>query len=177
MNMAHATKRLTAVSKDQHDDRVPSFSDERATYHAVIRLVERLHRQFLEAIGAELDRLKILDINNVQSLLLFNIGREEATIGELLTRGYYLGSNVSYNVRKLVESDYLVQMRSQHDRRSSRVRLSDKGISLYEHFEKMFDRHVEAYSKFASSVELNEASNVFRKLGDFWGSQTSYDHR
>lgn len=176
MNMAHATKRLTAVSKD-HNNSMPNFGEERATYHAVIRLVERLHRQFLEAIGAELDRLKILDINNVQSLLLFNIGREEATIGELLTRGYYLGSNVSYNVRKLVESDYLVQMRSQHDRRSSRVRLSDKGIDLYEHFEKMFDRHVEAYGKIASSVELSEASNVFRKLGDFWASQTSYDHR
>jgi DNA-binding MarR family transcriptional regulator len=173
MNMANAAK----IRPDLTPHNELSFAEERANYHAAIHLVERLHRQFLEAIGAELDRLKIHDINNVQSLLLFNIGREEATIGELLTRGYYLGSNVSYNVRKLVESEYLVQMRSQHDRRSSRVRLSDKGISLYEHFEKMFDRHIEAYSRFASPAELSEASDIFRKLGEFWASQAGYGPR
>src|SRR3954463_8514905 len=85
------------------------FVEQKATYLAIVRLVERLHRQFLELVDAELDRLRIVDVNNVQSLILFNIGREEATIGELITRGYYLGSNVSYNVRKLVENDYLVQ--------------------------------------------------------------------
>lgn len=180
MNMAHATKRLATVPSSKPEEAghtQSSFGKERTTYHSVIRLVERLHRQFLEAIGAELDRLKVLDINNVQSLLLFNIGLDEVTIGELLTRGYYLGSNVSYNVRKLVETDYLVQMRSQHDRRSSRVRLSDKGIQLFEQFEQMFDRHVEAYNKFASPIELEEASEVFRKLGDFWASQTGYISR
>src|SRR6266481_7363053 len=72
-------------------------------YLGTVRLLERLHRQFLELVEVELDRLKVEDINNVQSLILFHIGRDNLTVGELLTRGYYLGSNVSYNVRKLVE--------------------------------------------------------------------------
>ena len=91
------------------------------------RLIERLHRRFLDVIKAELDRLGIEDINNVQTLILFNINEEQLTVGELTVRGYYLGSNVSYNVKKLVENDYLIQERSAHDRRMTRVRLSAEG--------------------------------------------------
>lgn len=155
----------------------PDLAERRATYYGVIRLVERLHRQFLELIDAELDRLRIIDINNVQSMILFNIGKDEATIGELITRGYYLGSNVSYNVRKLVEAEYLVQERSVHDRRSSRVRLSQKGLDLYTHFEEMFDRHIGSYAEIATAEDLRQAATVFRKLGEFWGAQTGYGSR
>lgn len=101
-------------------------------YLDVIRLIERLHRQFLEVIKGELDRGGIRDINNIQALILYNIGKDELTVGELTHRGYYLGSNVSYNVRKMVENDYLIQERSAHDRRSVRVRLSDKGLEVHE---------------------------------------------
>src|SRR5579872_2700676 len=96
-------------------------------YLDVVALVERLHRQFLEVVKLELDTQGIHDINNVQGLILFNIGDLEMTVGELTLRGCYLGSNVSYNVKKMVENDYLVQERSTHDRRSMRVRLSPKG--------------------------------------------------
>ncbi len=54
-------------------------------------------------IKDEFDRRGRSDINAVQALLLYNIGDSELTAGELRTRGYYLGSNVSYNVKKLVE--------------------------------------------------------------------------
>ena len=97
-------------------------------YLEVIRLIERLHRQFLEVVKTELDLAGVEDINNIQALILFNIGQDEMTVGELTNRGYYLGSNVSYNVRKMVENGYLIQERSTHDRRSIRVRLSDKGL-------------------------------------------------
>lgn len=96
-------------------------------YLNAIRLIERLHRQFLEVVKGEIDRLGVRDINNIQALILYNIGDDELTVGELTHRGYYLGSNVSYNVRKMVENGYLIQERSTHDRRSIRVRLSDKG--------------------------------------------------
>ena len=99
-------------------------------YYEAIQLIERLHRHFLDVLKVELDRKNIQDINNVQSMILFNIGDEEMTVGELTIRGYYLGSNVSYNVKKMVENDYLVQERSVHDKRSIRVRLSDKGKEL-----------------------------------------------
>src|SRR6266699_2904858 len=81
-------------------------------YLEVIALVERLHRHFLEVVKLELEGLGVHDINNVQGLMLFNIGDAEMTVGELTLRGCYLGSNVSYNVKKMVENDYLVQERS-----------------------------------------------------------------
>ena len=99
-------------------------------YLGVIRLIERLHRQFLEVIKGEIDRFGIRDINNIQALILYNIGQDELTVGELTHRGYYLGSNVSYNVRRMVENGYLIQQRSTHDRRSIRVRLSEKGLDV-----------------------------------------------
>ncbi|MEQ9488232.1 MAG: MarR family winged helix-turn-helix transcriptional regulator [Alphaproteobacteria bacterium] len=101
-------------------------------YLETIRLIERLHRQFLEVVKGELDRIGVRDINNIQALILYNIGKDELTVGELTHRGYYLGSNVSYNVRKMVENGYLIQERSAHDRRSVRVRLSEKGLEVHD---------------------------------------------
>ncbi len=106
-------------------------------YYESIVLIERLHRQFLDVIKVELERAGILDINNVQSMILHNIGDDDLTVGELTVRGYYLGSNVSYNVKKMVENGYLVQERSIHDKRSVRVKLSDKG-SAFGSFEQNF---------------------------------------
>ena len=108
-------------------------------YLTVIRLIERLHRQFLEVIKGEIDRLGIRDINNIQALILYNIGTDELTVGELTHRGYYLGSNVSYNVRKMVENGYLIQERSTHDRRSIRVRLSERGLEVRQRVEEIID--------------------------------------
>src|SRR5437879_12793860 len=93
----------------------------------VILLIELLHRQFLDVVKLELDALRVHDVNNVQALMLFNMGDAEISVGELTMRGYYLGSNVSYNVKKLSESGYLVAERSMHDRRSIRVRLPPNG--------------------------------------------------
>ena len=113
-------------------------------YLEVISLVERLHRHFLEVVKLELDGLGIHDINNVQGLMLFNIGDAEMTVGELTLRGCYLGSaNVSYNVKKMVENGYLSQVRSVHDRRSIHVRLTEKGSSLRDRLHAMHQRHVE----------------------------------
>ena len=112
-------------------------------YLEVISLVERLHRHFLEVVKLELDGLGIHDINNVQGMMLFNIGDAEMTVGELTLRGCYLGSNVSYNVKKMVENGYLVQERSVHDRRSIHVRLTDKGRTLRDRLSGMHRRHIE----------------------------------
>ena len=96
-------------------------------YLEVISLVERLHRHFLDVVKLELDGLGIHDINNVQALMLFNIGDAEMTVGELTLRGCYLGSNVSYNVKKWSRTVISSRQRSLHDRRSIHVRLTDKG--------------------------------------------------
>lgn len=87
-------------------------------------MVERLHRLPLDVIKDEFERLGILEINPVQALLLFNVGENEVTAGEFKSRGYYQGSNVSYNLKKLVDADYMHHERSEVDRRSVRVRLT-----------------------------------------------------
>lgn len=138
-------------------------------YLDTINLIERLHRQFLEVVKTELDRQNMADINNVQALILFNIGADELTVGELTNRGYYLGSNVSYNVRKMVENGYLIQERSAHDRRSIRVRLSEKGLNLRKFISEMFDRQAAALGNVdVEANDLRVAADAYRGLERFW---------
>jgi DNA-binding MarR family transcriptional regulator len=120
-------------------------------------------------VKTELDRHNMADINNVQALILFNIGADELTVGELTNRGYYLGSNVSYNVRKMVENGYLIQERSAHDRRSIRVRLSEKGLNLRKFISEMFDRQAAALGKVdVEANDLRVAADAYRGLERFW---------
>ena len=138
-------------------------------YLEVISLVERLHRQFLEVVKLELDTSRIHDVNNVQALLLFNMGDAEISVGELTLRGYYLGSNVSYNVKKLSDSGYLVYERSVHDRRSIRVRLTPKGRSLRDRLSGMLDRHIEMLSETQiKDTDLERTAITLQQLERFW---------
>jgi DNA-binding MarR family transcriptional regulator len=140
-----------------------------SAYLEVISLIERLHRHFLEVVKLELEGLGIHDINNVQGLMLFNIGEAEMTVGELTLRGSYLGSNVSYNVKKMVENGYLMQQRSLHDRRSIHVRLTEKGIRLRERLSEMHQRHTETLRQAAINMEdLEVAGSTLRRLERFW---------
>jgi DNA-binding MarR family transcriptional regulator len=141
----------------------------RDAYLEVISLVERLHRHFLEVVKLELDGFGVHDINNVQALMLFNIGDAEMTVGELTLRGCYLGSNVSYNLKKMVENDYLAQERSVHDRRSIHVRLTKKGSKLRDRLHSMYQRHIEMLNQTAITKEdLAAATVTFRRLERFW---------
>jgi len=141
----------------------------KAEYLETIGLIERLHRHFLEIVKLELDGLGIHDINNVQGLILYNIGDAEMTVGELTLRGCYLGSNVSYNVKKMVENEYLVQERSEHDRRSIHVRLSDKGKKLRDELSKMHERHLVMLNETSLKAEDLQAADIaLKRLERFW---------
>jgi DNA-binding MarR family transcriptional regulator len=138
-------------------------------YLEVIALIERLHRHFLEVVKLELEGLGIHDINNVQGMMLFNIGEAEMTVGELTLRGCYLGSNVSYNVKKMVENGYLVQQRSEHDRRSVHVRLTEKGIRLRDALSAMHRRHQDMLSQaLVAQGDLEATAVTLRRLERFW---------
>jgi DNA-binding MarR family transcriptional regulator len=138
-------------------------------YLEVISLVERLHRQFLEVVKLEIEGLGIHDINNVQGMMLFNIGDAEMTVGELTLRGCYLGSNVSYNVKKMVENGYLAQERSIHDRRSVHVHLTEKGCELRDSLTAMHQRHLEMLSQAELTADDLQAVGVtLRRLEQFW---------
>src|ERR1700761_7063145 len=133
-------------------------------YTESILLIERLHRRFLDVVKTELDRLKIDDINNVQTLILYNISAEQLTIGELTNRGYYLGSNVSYNVKKLVENAYLVQERAPHDKRSTRIKLSNKGLELCKKIDELYQRNVDTLAKEMDASALSGLNKTLSQL-------------
>jgi len=138
-------------------------------YLDMISSIERLHRQFLGLVKIELDGMGIRDISNIQAMVLFNIGDAEMTVGELTLRGCYLGSNVSYNIQKMVENGYLAQQRSVHDRRLVRVRLTEKGRQLRDGLIAMHKRHAHMLPQAAvSGDDLQTAEITLRRLEQFW---------
>ena len=150
-------------------------TDSKQAFLECIRLIERLHRRVLDGVKSELERLGIEDINNVQAVLLSNIENENVTIGELTLRGYYMGSNVSYNVKKLVENNYLVQERSAHDRRTTRVRLSEKGQSVVSAVNDLFEHNITALAENGlASDELRGVTANLRVLERFWSDYVNY---
>jgi DNA-binding MarR family transcriptional regulator len=141
----------------------------KALYFETITLIERLHHLFLDVLKAELDRLRLFDINNIQCFILYNVGKNEMTVGEISNRGYYLGSNVSYNLKKLVENGYFIQEKAKNDKRASKVRLSDKGIKLYDKIDKVFNKQsLNLKHNGVVDQNLTETLKLLRKLESYW---------
>ena len=145
-------------------------------YLDTLALVERLHRLLLDVIKDEFERVGVLDINAVQALLLFNIGTNEVTAGELKSRGYYQGSNVSYNLKKLVEMGYMHHQRCEIDRRSVRVRLTQRGREIRDIVTKLFANHADGLqSKGVLSVDgIDEITTALRRVERYWTDQIRY---
>ena len=139
------------------------------------KLVERLHRRLFDVIKDEFDRRSRADINAVQALLLYNIGEKELTAGELRTRGYYRGSNVSYNLKKLVEMGFLDHHRSRIDRRSVRIRVTDKGREVRDIVE-VHQKHVRTVEQVGgvNPDEFTTLNKSLHRLERFWTDQVLY---
>jgi DNA-binding MarR family transcriptional regulator len=145
-------------------------------YLEALTLLERLHRRLLDVIKDEFERSARSDVNSVQALLLFNIGESELTAGELRTRGYYLGSNVSYNLKKLVEMGYIRHQRSRMDRRSVRVSLSEKGREVADIINNLYERHTRSIDQVGGIgvEEFNGLNRSLQRLERFWTDQILY---
>ncbi|WP_299183904.1 winged helix DNA-binding protein [uncultured Neptuniibacter sp.] len=145
----------------------------RTDFIECLRLIERLHRRILDILKFRLEALGYADINSVQALLLHNIGDREMNAGELRTRGYYLGSNVSYNLKKMVGNGYIKQERSEHDLRSVRIKLSQKGLAIHHLIAELFDQQLEQINA-EQRITMEELSNIrsqLRQLESFWDQQ------
>lgn len=155
---------------------VPEAADYLESYVETIGLLERLHRLLLDVVKDEFERLGIIEINPVQALLLFNMGENEVTAGELKSRGYYQGSNVSYNLKKLVEMDYMHHQRCEVDRRSVRVRLTEKGRDLRDLVSDLFSRHVDQMVQrgVLGRDGMHEIGEALRRVERFWTDQIRY---
>jgi len=145
-------------------------------YFQALRLIERLHRLLLDVIKDEFDRLGGSELNSVQALLLYNIGSSELTAGELKTRGYYLGSNVSYNLKKLVDMGYIHYKRSDVDRRSVRVSLTDKGKDACEVVQDLYQRQLGTVEQVGqvSFEEFRMLNKSLVRIERFWSDQIRY---
>lgn len=147
-------------------------------YVECLRLVERLHRGLLDVTRDEFERQGRSDVNAVQALLLFNIGNLELTSGELRSRGYYLGSNVSYNLKKMIDLDFIKCQRSRIDidKRSIRISLTQSGKEVAETISKLYQRHIESIYKVGGLSVDNfiEINKLLQRLNRFWGDQIAY---
>ncbi|NNE51266.1 MAG: MarR family transcriptional regulator [Sulfitobacter sp.] len=145
-------------------------------YLEALSLVERLHRLLLDVIKDELERVGVLEINAVQALLLFNIGDNEVTAGELKSRGYYQGSNVSYNLKKLVEMGYMHHQRCEIDRRSVRVRLTEKGRNIRDVVADLFARHADGLQDrgVLGQDGISQITTSLKRVERYWTDQIRY---
>src|ERR1700721_3120184 len=157
-------------------EREARFDHIRPHYLEALTLVERLHRRLLDVIKDEFDRRGRSDVNAVQALLLYNIGDKELTAGELRTRGYYLGSNVSYNVKKLVEIGFLHHSRSRIDRRSVRISLTERGKEVHRIVAGIYETHARTLEQIGGIpgddfVRMNAS---LLRLERYWTDQIKY---
>lgn len=145
-------------------------------YLETLAMVERLHRLLLDVVKDEFERIGIIDINPVQALLLFNIGDNEVTAGELKTRGYYQGSNVSYNLKKLVEGGYMHHQKCEVDRRAVRVRLTEKGRKIRSIIAELFQRHASGIlsREVLGNIRLTDINGSLRRMERYWTDQIRY---
>jgi DNA-binding MarR family transcriptional regulator len=160
----------------EHSAQEQRIAQMQPLYLKTVTLVERLHRRLLDVIKDEFDRSNLADLNPVQALLLYNMGEQEVTAGELRTRGYYLGSNVSYNLKKLVELGYLDHQPSRADRRSVHIKLTSKGREVRNIIAALYHRHVSSVEQVGDVhcddfVTLNKS---LHRLERFWTDQILY---
>ena len=155
---------------------VEATDDLKGRYLVSLKLIERLHRLLLDVIKDEFERLGRSDVNSVQALLLYNIGDAELTAGELTSRGYYLGSNVSYNLKKLVDAGYINHQRSTTDRRSVRVKLTEKGQDICKVVSGLYERQLKSLQQVGGVVtdDLEVLNKSLIRLERFWTDQIRY---
>lgn len=167
---AHTQSNTNTAPQDERRDAL------RTLYMESLQLVERLHRRLLDVIKDEFERSGRSDINAIQALLLFNIGNSELTAGELRTRGYYLGSNVSYNLKKLVELDFINHQRSRVDRRSVRISLTPKGTEVADVVAKLYERHIGSIEQVGgiNPEEFQQMNKALQRLDRFWNDTIAY---
>ena len=148
----------------------------RTLYLESLGLVERLHRRLLDVVKDEFERQGRSDLTAVQAILLFNIGDGELTAGELKSRGYYQGSNVSYNLKKLVDLGFVSHRRSRTDKRTVRVALTREGHKVAAIVSGLYERHIGSVEKVGGidADEFEQLNRVMQRLDRFWNDQIVY---
>ncbi|MEM6679362.1 MAG: MarR family winged helix-turn-helix transcriptional regulator [Pseudomonadota bacterium] len=120
-------------------------------YVEMLGVVERLHRELIDLVKCALEAAGRSDPSPVQALMLFHLSEREMTASELGSRGLYQGSNVSYNLRKLVDGGYVEHRRCEIDGRAVRLRPTETGREVQAILTALFKNQAQA---------LEHAANV-----------------
>ncbi len=167
---------MRSITQAVESGNIVRINSNREPYLQAVTLVERLHRRLLDVVKDELDRRGLAEINPVQALLLYNIGDQELSVGDLRSRGYYLGTNVSYNVKKLAEMGFIKYQQSPLDRRSARIQLTAKGQDVYEVVAGLYDKQACTVEQ-AGGIDVGEFASLTKlltRLERFWTHQVVY---
>jgi len=149
-----------------------------AVYHDIARVIDHMQRRLHDVIRVELGRIGVDDISPMQVLMLLNIGSDELSVRDLMERGYYLGSNASYNLKHLVEAGYVDRGASQRDRRAARLKLSERGARLAAEIRRLEDRQAQSLIRDQKDAEdLETTYRTLRRLERLWGDIIRYDGR
>ena len=147
-----------------------------AVYTDLGRVMESITRRFLDVLRMELARIGVTDLSPTQALMLLHIGTEELSVRDLLERGYYLGSNASYNLKHLVEAGYVDRSPSQRDRRAARLKLSDQGLATCEALKKLEAMRADSLLRTDSDgADFETTDRTLRRLERAWTDLIRYD--
>ncbi|MBK1841635.1 transcriptional regulator [Azospirillum sp. TSH100] len=147
-----------------------------AVYTDLGRVMESITRRFLDVLRMELARIGVTDLSPTQALMLLHIGTEELSVRDLLERGYYLGSNASYNLKHLVEAGYVDRSPSQRDRRAARLKLSDRGLATCEALKKLEAMRADSLLRTDSDgADFETTYRTLRRLERAWTDLIRYD--
>lgn len=148
---------------------------ETVTHLELVRVIERVHRRYCDLLRVELTRLGIDDISPPQVMLLLTIGEDELSVRDLLERGHYLGSNASYNLKQLLEANYILRTASARDRRSARIRLDAKGRHLCEMIRGVDETYHRLVARDADEErDLGVAFAMLRRMEFVWTNALRY---
>lgn len=174
--MTVQTLRRSVLKIDTADIATSAPSDTtRASYMELTAMLDRLHRRYLDVVRVELESMGINNINPSQALMLVGIGEEDIPVRDLIHRKGYQASTVSYNVKKLSEYGYLEQERAAHDRRSVRLRLSDKGREVVARLQELELRHMDFVGgRNDLSKDMEAATGALRQLDQIWAEYITF---
>ncbi len=151
----------------------------RTLYIETITRLQSLNHQLLDQIKDEFKRIGWNEVNPAQALMLFHIGAgNEIAAGDVRARGYYFGSNASYNLMKLRDGNYIERRSYPADRRVVKIALTPKGEEVAEVVDDLIKRHLRAVGEVNSdltSEHLKTLNNELEHLERVWTLRSLLD--
>ncbi|MCA8899862.1 MAG: MarR family transcriptional regulator [Hyphomonas sp.] len=141
-----------------------------------LSLLEQAHRRLHDVVKDDLERGGERSLTGVQALLLYEIGEDEAPASVLRARGAFAGTSLSYNVKKLQEGGYLTQTRSEDDKRTVTLRLTERGLKVRNRVARLFEKQATALEPTASvrPDDLSQLNKTITRLERFWSDQIRF---